>query len=88
MGSEIELVVRGIYAPVLAASPGGLKVFYDQLPLEARGFLEDQARSGLQRLRDGVTPGMLAAADGLEDAESIFCAMLDHVLKKVSSNGI
>jgi hypothetical protein len=78
----IGLVARGIYAPVLAASPGGVpKVFYDQLPLDARGFLEEQARSGLRRLRDGVSEEMLKAAEGLVDPESIFVAMLDVVLR-------
>ena len=80
----VGAVARGIYYAFRQPMISVETPWFDQLPHDAQQFLRMQAREGLNRLRQNVTDGMVAAGAAMgEDAdpETIFVAMLDAALK-------
>jgi hypothetical protein len=89
--SDLDTVARAIYH-VFSQPFGGKKPWFDQLPLDAKDFLRDQAKAGLERLRDQVSDE--AIADGqlvcdagswrtqepTPDARKVFQAIMDRVI--------
>lgn len=81
---ELETVARGIYH-AFARPMEGKAIWFDQLPLEAKFFLRDQARAGFRALR-APSDNMIAAAVAVCDLdapeiEGIWDAMIGAVLK-------
>ena len=94
MSSDLDVVARAIYH-VFSQPITGQKPWFDQLPLDAKEFLRDQARAGLERLRDQVSDGAIEAGylklseSGITEhpldadrllVRDIFMAIMDRVL--------
>lgn len=89
--SDLDTVARAIYH-VFSQPFGGKKPWFDQLPQDAKDFLRDQAKAGLERLRDQVSsPAIEAGLIELRDADAgtvityettrkVFEAIMDRVI--------